>query len=69
MQNGTSKTKIVSISVRGLRGPNKMGKLLTDIFYTPFASVWREINTFNVFPVKEQMRLNLQKSCKRLKKQ
>lgn len=49
MQNGASKTKIVSISMRGLRGPNKMGSLLTDIFYTPFASVWREINTFNFF--------------------
>lgn len=44
-----AKPKMVPISVRGLRGPKKMGRLLTDIFYTPFASVWREINTFNFF--------------------
>lgn len=49
MQNGTSKTKIVSISMRRLRGPNKRGRLLTDIFYKPFVSVWRKINTFNYF--------------------
>lgn len=27
--------------------PYQIGRLLTDIFYTPFASVWREIDTFN----------------------
>lgn len=52
--------------LRGLRVPNKMGKLLTDIFYTPFVSVWREINTFNFF-ITEKMRFNPKKSCNILK--
>lgn len=54
------------LKLRGLRVPNKMGKLLTDIFYTPFVSVWREINTFNFF-ITEQMRFNPKKSCNILK--
>lgn len=29
--------------------PYQVVRLLTDIFYTPFASVWREIDTFNFF--------------------
>lgn len=65
-QNGTSKTKTASISVRG---PNEMGRLLTDIFYKPFASVWKEIKTFNFFSIIEQIRYNLKEIWKTLKKQ
>lgn len=36
--------------------PNKIAKILTDIFYTPFVCVWREIDTFNFFPIIEQIK-------------
>lgn len=34
-----------------------MFKLLTDIFYTPFASVWREIDIFSFFYNKNKMKV------------
>lgn len=52
-----------------MRGPNEMGRLLTDIFYKPFVSVWKEIKTFNFFSIIEQIKLNLKKIWEILKKQ
>lgn len=38
-----------------------MGRLLTDIFYKPFASVWKEIKDIQLFSIIEQIKLNLEK--------
>lgn len=68
-QNGTSKRKNISISVRGLRGPKKWSDYLLIFSKHPSRVFGEKLIHLTIFPIKEYIGINFKNGCRSLKKQ